>query len=32
MKMNKFYSGGVKLSLLIPWAYDKVLAFFIKVP
>lgn len=30
MKMNKFYSGGVKLSLLIPWAYDKVLAFFYK--
>ena len=30
MKMNKFYSGVVKLSLLIPWAYDKVLAFFYK--
>lgn len=30
MKMNKFYSRGAKLSLLIPWAYDKFLAFFYK--
>ena len=30
MKMNKFYSGRVKLSLLIPLAYDKVLSFIYK--
>lgn len=30
MNIKQIYSGGVKISLLLPWLYDKVLAFFYK--